>query len=309
MRSKLRLWSSVTGVGAEAFDANLEKVEQPVDFLQVEWRSTRIRHLEAATRLVPPARFQLVDQRTAANETKNLSEDDVGKQTWDGLKTAAGEIKNISEDVWEGAQKVAKELIVPIVPIAENKILEMDPVDPEPQRRDGHTGVSHRPPSVASASTASIASEDESESHTPGTHGTDSIRMDGSNGSNRIFTDQGVWLFIPYQAMADGEARSETGSDLSRLRPSNMGPQSDSASVFDLSHEFDMAERMAGPLEQVASDSASSTGYSLVSSVPSTEESWLVSRSDGLVQHCCERSKLLHQAPAESVCRSWRRSL
>eukprot|EP00435_Cladocopium_sp_Y103_P043340 s177_g12.t1 len=251
MRSKLRLWSSVTGVGAEAFDANLEKVEQPVDFLQVEWRSTRIRHLEAATRLVPPARFQLVDQRTAANETKNLSEDDVGKQTWDGLKTAAGEIKNISEDVWEGAQKVAKELIVPIVPIAENKILEMDPVDPEPQRRDGHTGVSHRPPSVASASTASIASEDESESHTPGTHGTDSIRMDGSNGSNRIFTDQGVWLFIPYQAMADGEARSETGSDLSRLRPSNMGPQSDSASVFDLSHEFDMAERMAGPLEQV----------------------------------------------------------
>ena len=208
--------------------------------------------------------------KTGANETKHLSEG-VGKTTWEGLKTGASEVKNLSEDVWEGAQKVAKELIVPIVPIAENKILEMDPVDPGPHR-DGHVESQTRPPSVS----ASTAESDESRSPgRPGTHGTDSIRIDGSNG-NRIFTDQGVWLFIPHQSM-DGEA-SETSSDLSRLRPSNAGPQSDSASVFDLSHEFDMAQRMAGLSEQVASDSASSTGYSVVTSVPSTEESWLVSR-------------------------------
>ena len=210
--------------------------------------------------------------KIGANETKNLSED-VGKKAWEGLKTGANETKNLSEDVWEGAQKVAKELILPIVPIAENKILEMDPVDPGPHR-DGHADSQTRPPSV-SASTA-----ESDESRTPGRpgHGTDSIRIDGngSNGSNRIFTDQGVWLFIPHQFM-DGEA-SETSSDLSRLRPSNAGPQSDSASVFDLSHEFDMAQRMAGLSEQVASDSASSTGYSVVTSVPSTEGSWLVSR-------------------------------
>ena len=204
--------------------------------------------------------------KIGANETKNLSED-VGKKAWEGLKTGASEVKkfkNLSEDVWEGAQKVAE--LLPIVPI-ENKILEMDPVDPGPH--DGAESQT-RPASVA-ASTES----DESRTRRPG-HGTDSIRSNGSNGSNRIFTDQGVWLFIPHQSM-DGEA-SETSSDLSRLRPSNAGPQSDSASVFDLSHEFDMAQRMAGLSEQVASDSASSTGYSVVTSVPSTEGSWLVSR-------------------------------
>ena len=205
--------------------------------------------------------------KIGANETKNISED-VGKKAWEGLKTGASEVKkfkNLSEDVWEGAQKVAE--LLPIVPI-ENKILEMDPVDPGPH--DGAESQT-RPASVA-------ASTESDESRTPGRpgQGTDSIRSNGSNGSNRIFTDQGVWLFIPHQSM-DGEA-SETSSDLSRLRPSNAGPQSDSASVFDLSHEFDMAQRMAGLSEQVASDSASSTGYSVVTSVPSTEGSWLVSR-------------------------------
>lgn len=204
--------------------------------------------------------------KTGANETKNLSED-VGKSTWEGLKTGASAVKNLSEDVWEGTQKVAKELM-PIVPIAENELLEMDPVDEiGPHGLEGTDGTESqtRPPSVS----ASTAESDESQSPGPPGRGT-------GNGSNRIFTEQGVWLFIPHQSM-DGEA-SETSSDLSRLRPSNRGPQSDSASVFDLSHEFDMAQRMAGLSEQAASDSASSTGYSLVTSVPSTEESWLVSR-------------------------------
>ena len=212
--------------------------------------------------------------KIGANETKNLSED-VGKKAWEGLKNGANETKNLSEDVWEGAQKVAKELIVPIVPIvpiAENKILELDPVDHGSQRLDSAESQT-RPPSV-SASSASEDESDESRTPGPGTHGS---RIDGSTGSNRIFTDQGVWLFIPHQSL-DGEAMSATSSDLSRLRPSNAGPQSDAASVFDLSHEFDMAQRMAGLSEQAASDSASSTGYSLVTSVPSTEESWMVSR-------------------------------